>query len=193
MASARLVERDAVAHDVDPEIAAEGELVVDVLQRVDDQRHRAPEAFGEIFLEEPILGLGPDLRIGQGLVVHDDEDIVVGKIAGGAILDRVAAGLRAEQDHLQDLAARLLGRELGRLPALEAAEEERQDALQLALARRRQRSSRERGGAGDAGIARTLGERPASARPPRLSNRVRHPPHSAARAPASPTSASAAF
>jgi len=53
------------------------------------------------------------LQIGEGLGVDDDEQIIVGDIAAGAILDPIAARVGAEQDQLEDAAALALVGELG--------------------------------------------------------------------------------
>src|SRR3546814_8971465 len=47
----------------------------------------------------------PCLQIGEGLGVDDDEKVIVGDVAAGAILDPIAARVGAEQDQLEDAAA----------------------------------------------------------------------------------------
>src|SRR3546814_2531703 len=44
----------------------------------------------------------PCLQIGEGLGVDDDEKVIVGDVAAGAILDPIAARVGAEQDQLED-------------------------------------------------------------------------------------------
>ena len=88
-----LVKHDPVAHDVDEEGPPARELEIDVAKAVDDQPDRRREPLGDaIFAQENILGLVPVIdRIGEPLVVDDDEDVVIRIIAALGIGDPVAA------------------------------------------------------------------------------------------------------
>ena len=72
------------------------------------------------------------LQIGEGLGVDDDEQIIVGDIAAGAILDPIAARVGAEQDQLEDAAALALVGELGFDGILKFIEQDAGDPFQLA-------------------------------------------------------------
>ena len=72
------------------------------------------------------------MQIGEGVGVHDDEQIIVGDIAAGAILDPIAARVGAEQDQLEDAAALALVGELGFDGILKFIEQDAGDPFQLA-------------------------------------------------------------
>lgn len=82
---------------------------------------------------EPLAGLVPKFgRIGDGLVVDDDEQVIIRDIAIGAILDPIAARIGAEQDQLEDATRLACGGELGFHRILKFVEQDAGDALQLA-------------------------------------------------------------
>jgi len=50
-----------------------------------------------------VVGLAPVLReVGQLLVVHHHQEVVVGLVAALGIVDPVAARIRSEEDDLED-------------------------------------------------------------------------------------------
>ncbi|MDP9813961.1 hypothetical protein J2W42_006838 [Rhizobium tibeticum] len=87
------VEDDAVSGDVDEEGTTAGELVVDVLQRMDDRDDRGFDAMADLLFQQLLFHAFPEfMLIGKGLLVDDDQQVVVGAVAAEAILDPVTPG-----------------------------------------------------------------------------------------------------
>src|SRR3546814_5370322 len=80
-------------------------MVVHLLKRVDDQADRvAQPAEDDMVAAEPVLEIDPVLRLGELVLVDDDEDVVVGHIALGRLrlIDAFAARDRPVENDLQD-------------------------------------------------------------------------------------------
>lgn len=130
----RFVEGDAVAGYVGEEGTAARELVVHVHQRMHDEIDGCGEVPGDGQLaHQMIVGDRPPcLQIGEGVGVDDDEQVIIGNVTAGAILDPIAACVGAEQDQLEDAAALALVRELGFDGILKFIEQDAGDPFQLA-------------------------------------------------------------
>jgi len=130
----RFVEGDAVAGYVGKEGTAARELVIHVHQGMDDEIDRCGEVASDGQLaHKMIVGARPPcLQIGEGVAVDDDEQVIVGDIAAGAILHPIAARVGAEQDQLEDAATLALVGELGFDGILKFIEQDAGDPFQLA-------------------------------------------------------------
>ena len=110
------IEDLAIASDVDEEGSAACQLIVDVREAVHDRDDRRVDMVGDLRLDEPFVESEPKIVfLGKAFVIDDDQKIIVGTIAAGAILDPIAAAIRTVKDDLQDLAAGLAIGLIGRL------------------------------------------------------------------------------
>src|SRR3546814_20514546 len=73
---------DLVLDDVEKEEAPFRQIVVHLLEGVDDQADRvAQPAEDDMLAAEPVFEMGPMLRLGEPVLVDDDEDVIVRHIA----------------------------------------------------------------------------------------------------------------
>src|SRR3546814_14419762 len=104
----QLVEGDAVARDVDPEILATLELTVHFVERMDDDVYRPRDggiASDPVFVDIPVIG-----NVGQVLMADHDQQIEVGLIVVLRLVHPVVARIAAEPVGLVDLASPVVRR-----------------------------------------------------------------------------------
>ena len=130
--SRRLIEDLTVAGDVDEEGSAACQLIVDIGKAVNDRDDRRLDMVCDLRLDEPFVESEPEIfLLGEALAIDDDQKVIVGTVAAGAILHPIAAGIGAVEDDLQDLAASFALGLLGSLEGLYLVEQDFQHAGKL--------------------------------------------------------------
>ena len=98
----RVEENDALTHDVGPEVSPAVQLLVHVFQTVHDKAHRRADQ--GLARHQLVLGVMPELAVGQILMIDNDQQIEIREVASDRIMDPIAARIRSVEDDLEDLA-----------------------------------------------------------------------------------------